>query len=268
MGRDKAALEYAGETQLARAMNLLRPLVQRVFVSVRADQLQESQRAGSDLIADRIADQGPMGGIHAAMTQYPTVAWLVVACDLPFLTVGTLQQLLASRAPARLATAFRSQYDRKPEPLCAIYEPASRAEVERRIAAGNNCPRGLLAEGDVELLELADAAALDNINTADEYRRAHAALEGASATPDERPLPRRIDVRYFAVLREQAGRSEESLHSSARTARELYAELRSTRGLRLAPELLRVAVNDEFADWSRTLQADDTVIFLPPVAGG
>jgi molybdopterin converting factor small subunit len=32
--------------------------------------------------------------------------------------------------------------------------------------------------------------------------------------------------------------------------------------------MLRVAVNDEFADWSRPLVAGDRVVFIPPVAGG
>ena len=40
------------------------------------------------------------------------------------------------------------------------------------------------------------------------------------------------------------------------------------RGLQLAPENLRVAVNDEFGDWRQPLAEGDTVVFLPPVAGG
>jgi molybdopterin converting factor small subunit len=32
--------------------------------------------------------------------------------------------------------------------------------------------------------------------------------------------------------------------------------------------MLRVAVNDEFADWSQPLAAGDRVVFIPPVAGG
>ena len=49
---------------------------------------------------------------------------------------------------------------------------------------------------------------------------------------------------------------------------ELYEELRRRRGLTLAPEFLRVAVNDEFGDWRSLLADGDTVVFLPPVAGG
>jgi molybdopterin synthase sulfur carrier subunit len=32
--------------------------------------------------------------------------------------------------------------------------------------------------------------------------------------------------------------------------------------------MLRVAVNDEFGDWSQELADGDRVVFIPPVAGG
>ncbi|MCC7463088.1 MAG: NTP transferase domain-containing protein [Gammaproteobacteria bacterium] len=263
MQRDKAGLEYDGRSQLARAVELLTPLVTRCFVSVRGDQRQEPQRAAYPTIADRIPELGPIGGIHAAQQERPQAAWLVLACDLPFLDAATLQQLIAARAPQRLATAFRSSHDGKPEPLCAIYEPASAAAITAWIAAGNKCPRNFLAQADVTLLELKAPAALDNINTPEEYQQAHARL-GAGGPRAVRALK----VRYFALLREQAGRGEESLESAAATPRELYAELQTRRGLKLAPEFLRVAVNDDFGSWSQPLAAGDTVAFLPPVAGG
>jgi molybdopterin-guanine dinucleotide biosynthesis protein A len=263
MQRDKAGLEYDGRTQLARAVDLLLPLVAQCFVSVRDDQRDDPQRTTYATIVDRIPELGPIGGIHAAQQQHPQAAWLVLACDLPFLDAATLQQLIAARAPQRLATAFRSRYDGKPEPLCAIYEPASAPAMAAWIAAGNRCPRKFLAQADVELLELAVAAALDNINTPEEYQQARTRL-GSNGPRPARPLK----VRYFALLREQAGRGEEALQSAAATPRELYAELQARRGLKLAPEALRVAVNDDFGSWSQLLEAGDTVAFLPPVAGG
>ena len=78
----------------------------------------------------------------------------------------------------------------------------------------------------------------------------------------------RIHVQYYAVLREQAGTSEEILMSAATTPADLYHELQTRHGFSLAPELLRVAINDEFCEWSRPLGAGDRVVFIPPVAGG
>jgi molybdopterin converting factor subunit 1 len=78
----------------------------------------------------------------------------------------------------------------------------------------------------------------------------------------------RLTVQYFALLREQAGRSQETVETSAATPAALYAELNQRYPFTLAREQLKVAVNSEFSDWSRNLDPNDSVVFIPPVAGG
>lgn len=77
-----------------------------------------------------------------------------------------------------------------------------------------------------------------------------------------------IHLQYFAILREQAGRSTETLESGAATPAALYAELAARYPFTLAATQLKVAVNGAFADWQQPLQAGDAVVFIPPVAGG
>ena len=77
-----------------------------------------------------------------------------------------------------------------------------------------------------------------------------------------------LKIQYYALMREQAGRSEETLDTFAATAAELYGELLARYGFTLAREQLKVAVNGEFSDWTRRLAAGDAVVFIPPVAGG
>jgi molybdopterin converting factor subunit 1 len=77
-----------------------------------------------------------------------------------------------------------------------------------------------------------------------------------------------INVQYYALLREQAGRSSESLVTTANTPRDLYQELKGRYPFSLAVEMLRVAVNSEFGDWEQRLRDGDSVVFIPPVAGG
>ena len=77
-----------------------------------------------------------------------------------------------------------------------------------------------------------------------------------------------VTVQYFAVLREQAGRSEERVATDAATAAALYAQLQARHGLRLARAQLRVAIDGEFADWDAPLAEGARVVFIPPVAGG
>jgi molybdopterin-guanine dinucleotide biosynthesis protein A len=262
MKRDKATLPYAGRTQLERAAELVAAHVGEVFVSVREDQADDPVRSRFPRIVDRRTGIGPIAGIMAAQAERPDAAWLVLACDLPFLDDATLTHLLAHRDPSRVATAYRSAHDGLPEPLCAVYEPASRAAIDAFVAAGRDCPRKFLINSDTRLLEQPNPRALENVNTPEEYGMATTNLGGETAA--NRP----VRVQYYALLREQAGRSEESLVTAARNPRELYDQLRARHPFSLAPEMLRVAVNDEFADWSQPLAAGDTVVFIPPVAGG
>jgi molybdopterin converting factor subunit 1 len=77
-----------------------------------------------------------------------------------------------------------------------------------------------------------------------------------------------IHLRYYALLREQAGRQTETVDTAARTPEALYAELAARHGFRLAQSQVKVAVNASFTDWSTTLAEGDEVVFIPPVAGG
>ncbi len=77
-----------------------------------------------------------------------------------------------------------------------------------------------------------------------------------------------IHIQYYALLREQSGRSTESLETSAPTPAALYAELARRYPFTLNRDQLKVAVNGEFCDWNRALATGDAVVFIPPVAGG
>jgi molybdopterin-guanine dinucleotide biosynthesis protein A len=311
MQKDKAALVYHGRSQLEWAVSFVQPHVERVFVSVRPDQTNDPVRAHFEQIVDTEANLGPIAGIMAAQAKYPKVAWLVLACDLPFLDEGTLTTLISARDPQRLATAFRSSHDVLPEPLCTIYEPASREAILAHIASGKNCPRKFLINSDVRLLDEPNPHALENVNTPDEYGSAVAALSpteipgatnvdpatgavrvgaapgagkpktaansagsrasagnGTNASTAPAAADKRIKVQYYAILREQAGRSDESVQTGANTPRDLYNELKARHPFSLAPEMLRVAVNAEFGEWSQRLADGDSVVFIPPVAGG
>ena len=263
MHRDKASLVYHGRSQLERTMELLEPFCSERFVSVRVDQKNDPLRARYAQIVDRDSDLGPLAGILAAQAHTPTVAWLVVACDLPRLDAETLKQLLEQRDRNRLATAFKSSSDGLPEPLCAIYEPASAPALAAYAAGGGRCPRKFLLNHDVALFDLASGHALDNVNSGAEYWQTMDQL-----APDRSRQQRAVRVQYFAILREQSGRREEQIDTSARNPGELYDELRARYAFTLDRSSLRVAVNEEFGSWEQPLISDDSVVFIPPVAGG
>ena len=172
MGRDKALLTYAGEqTQLERTATLLQSVCAKVFVSQREEQTFPTPD-GTAAICDSVDYiKGPLCGILSAMRTHPDAHWLVLACDLPYLKVATLEKLISEfKRTAPQLTAYRSTHDSLPEPLCAIYPAGSHAELQALSQEiGKSCPRKLLIVKEARLVDQDDSRSLDNINTSEEY---------------------------------------------------------------------------------------------------
>ena len=78
----------------------------------------------------------------------------------------------------------------------------------------------------------------------------------------------RIQVQYYAMMREEAGTGQEEVETDAATVLDLFAELKSRHGFTALSEHLKVVVNEEFCEWSKPMADGDVVVFIPPVAGG
>ncbi len=77
-----------------------------------------------------------------------------------------------------------------------------------------------------------------------------------------------ISIQYFAALREQAGKSGETLDCPAGTAGELYALLGQRYEFSLRADQVKIAINREYRTMDHTLSPGDEVVFIPPVSGG
>ncbi|MBT0958004.1 molybdopterin converting factor subunit 1 [Alphaproteobacteria bacterium KMM 3653] len=81
-----------------------------------------------------------------------------------------------------------------------------------------------------------------------------------------------MDVLYFAWVRERIGLPKERVETSAATVAELVAELtaREERYALAFADLsaLRVAVDQELADFEAPLAGVKEVAFFPPMTGG
>lgn len=178
MGQDKARLLRGDQSQLAYVVQLLEELVDRVFVSARADQQEETERRQFEQIIDRYQDVGPVAGILSALEEFPDVDWLILACDLPNIDAQTVSHLVQHRSPEKPFTAYISSRDGLPEPLCAVYTSNCAGIVRRFVADNIVCPRKILIRSDTLLLEQTNPHALDNVNTPDDLRDSR--LEAAS----------------------------------------------------------------------------------------
>jgi len=79
---------------------------------------------------------------------------------------------------------------------------------------------------------------------------------------------KRFNLKYFAKLKDDIGKSSEILEIEANTLLDIYNYLSKKYSLSLSKEFLRVALNDEFSDWDTQVKDNDIIVFIPPVAGG
>ena len=83
-----------------------------------------------------------------------------------------------------------------------------------------------------------------------------------------------MKILYFAWLRQKVGAGEESVSPppSVATVSQLVEWLKAKSPAHAAAfanvKAVRVAVNQEFADWSARIAPGDEVAFFPPVTGG
>ncbi|WP_342450673.1 NTP transferase domain-containing protein [Lunatimonas salinarum] len=176
MGKDKSLLCYQGTIpQREYLLSLLAPICQSTYLSCNQHQLAQISQPEA-VIVDRFQESGPMGAILSAFGHRADCAWLVVACDLPMLSVTFLECLVAARNTKKQATAFRKQHARLPEPLCTIYEPSSYQTLQNEFDRGNLSPAKALLAMDVAWQELKDDDILMNVNNPQEHIEALAKI--------------------------------------------------------------------------------------------
>jgi len=165
MGTDKSQLPYHGKPQWNYLYELLLPFCKKTFLSCRES--QKDNYINHSLLIDTY-EMGPMGGILSAFEQDSNEAWLVVACDMPFVNEKTIEFLLQNRNTAQIATAFQNPDTQLPEPLLTIWEPAAYSFLIKASKKGQRSPFRVLQNRDIKLLESPQRDWLKNVNTAEE----------------------------------------------------------------------------------------------------
>ena len=176
MNTDKAQLTYHKKPQQQHAIDLLKGVCDKVFVSSR-DEAQSAELACAS-ITDKFIGLGPYGGILSAFMEEPNVAWLVIAVDLPFLDEATITNLVEHRNPSKLATCFIDPQNEFPEPLISIWEPKAYPRMLDFLSNGYSCPRKVLINSNVEVLTERNVQALTNVNTPEEFNSALKIING------------------------------------------------------------------------------------------
>jgi molybdopterin-guanine dinucleotide biosynthesis protein A len=180
-GRPKGLLAVGGRRILDRVVDAVATVTGAPPLLIANAPDAPSWRPDLVTIPDARPGGGSLGGIYTAVAAAPPPQpVLCVAWDMPFVTEGLLRALAEGSTDW---DAFLPESDgrRGVEPLCAVYGPACRAAIERRLDAGDL--RAIAFHEDVrvgilsleEVRRFGDPAELFfNVNTPDDLERAEA----------------------------------------------------------------------------------------------
>lgn len=164
MGRDKSLISYHATDQRKYSFDLLSNYCSKVFLSCNANQ---AKSITLPFIEDSNNYKGPLKGVLSAQEKFRNAAWLVLACDMPFVDEELLSMLVKHRDPNAIATCF---YHGFPEPLCSIWEPRAYDALIAFVNTGNLRPRHFLENHPVKYIATTGEVRnkLRNINSQDE----------------------------------------------------------------------------------------------------
>jgi len=131
MGADKAFVALNGRTLLARALDLGRSFTSSVYIVGNRERFSPFAPAVDDIFADC----GPLGGIHAALRTSRHDLNVMLAVDLPFVSLALLQ-FLVTRAKNATSMVTVPRAAAGLQPLCAVYRPEFADLAETALRAG------------------------------------------------------------------------------------------------------------------------------------
>ena len=178
LGRDKAVEPIGGQPLIQRVIQRVEHVCQEIAVVV-ADQERAADlplEPQHQVVLDRYAGAGSLGGIFSGLDAASNQWTLLVACDMPFLNLSLLRRMLALREDA---DAVVPVIDGRPEPTHALYSKACLPFIEPRLIAGDLKISGFYEQVRVRYVPEEEVAALDpeflsffNVNTPEDLERA------------------------------------------------------------------------------------------------
>ena len=159
-GRDKLAEPIDGRTLLDHAIDAVRPFATEILV-VAAPGASPVLPAGSALVHDSVAYEGPLAGLLAGLRVAAGPVVLVIGGDMPDLVGAVIGSMLGElENPSIDAVVLEHEGRPRPLPLVARHEPALTTATELR-AAGERRLRALTGALAIHVIPEATWRTLD-----------------------------------------------------------------------------------------------------------
>lgn len=163
-GGDKALAELGGQPLLFRALDLLTKLCGEIIVVGRTGVEISNMRVRA--IDDLMPNLGPISGLHTGLSDSKTELNLVLAVDMPFVTVSLFETLLNSIGNASAAIP---EADGRMQPLCAVYRRSCLPMIESFISHNGRAVFGFLDRVEYCRVHFEQTDILDDVDTREQW---------------------------------------------------------------------------------------------------
>ncbi len=191
MGLPKATLPFGPELMLPRIVRLLREVVEPIVVVAAPAQQLPDLPADIIITRDEHEGRGPLEGLRAGlitMTGHAEAAY-ATSCDVPLLSVGFVQHLIALFGEHDVVVPIDGQFH---HPLAAVYRTRVLPTIDDLLRDDRLRPAYLFDLVATLRVPVSDLEVLDpglhtlmNLNRVEDYERA-LALAGLAMDDDVR----------------------------------------------------------------------------------
>ncbi len=189
MGFDKATLTIAGEPLWQRQLRVLRELPpETLWVSAR--EAPKWCPTNIEVILDDQPSRGPLSALAAGLRWLRTSHLVVLAIDLPLVSVEHLRKLCSLARPGSGVIPRQSDYF---EPLCAVYPAEAAATAQAALRSEDvslqNFSNALLDQARAEAYPLTagEGDLYLNVNRPDDLAVVLSGATGATSDPSQAP---------------------------------------------------------------------------------
>jgi molybdopterin-guanine dinucleotide biosynthesis protein A len=168
MGTPKLFLDFRGNTFIAHLLLQLQTQVNDVMIAGAPDPRQLAD-LGVTVLADKLADSGPLGGIATAL-QHAHRQWLLlVPCDNPLLPANYAVRMLYTARESKVPLVYVRKQGRE-QPMYALLRCDLRDSLDNYLASGERKVMPWYESVRAVALDWDDAgSAFENLNTPEAY---------------------------------------------------------------------------------------------------
>jgi len=149
MGIDKAFMLFRGRLLYKYPLDILHQYCENIIISTANTKFKD---AGYTIVEDKYDAIGPIGGIYSCLSFSSSENFLVLGCDMPFITQEFIELLLYKSTGFDITVGMNGK--NKPEPLAGIYKASIMPVIERQIQNRNYKMRYLIEKVNSNVVNL------------------------------------------------------------------------------------------------------------------